>query len=231
MPNQWTKRRAALANNPMAAAVPDSKNFGDPEAPEFPPALVGRHVGGIPCEELPPDIVCRLSIQHTDEAIAERNAGKAEPGSTARETRGPREHAIQHFRDDRVEAPLDQGNFDPFQDIERRHGQPGQQLKFFNPNLVAKLGWEGYTQVLDTTGKPVTLGEMLVGSIPKHVAEARRAKALSKSQGKVAEIYNNLKAEQESIARELNTRPLAGVADSSGGFGLQVDHPSYREDD
>lgn len=173
--------------------LPGSRNFGDPDAPEFPPFLIGKHVGGVRCEDLPAEVWGLLSVQHTDEDIAERNAGKQE--SAARVTRSELDGAIQERRDFRESEMEPWQAPDPMRALADAHVRPGFRAKFLSEQKLNKEGnyGRGWEVVLDEKGKPVKLGTLVLGQMPVGKAEQRNAHYRAKSEAAIAEVYRAAK--------------------------------------
>lgn len=195
MANQYTKRREALANNPMAAAVPDSRNFGAPDAPEFPPRLAGKHVGGVPCEQLPESVWHLMSVDHTDEGIAARNEGKAAPGSGARITRSEFDGQKERLRDFREAAPVEDFDLapDPMRELRDRYVPPGMAACFLSGTNLGKVhgATGGWDIVKDEQGEPVRLGTLVLAQMPQHVRDAKQERYRAEGARNLQNVYLN----------------------------------------
>jgi hypothetical protein len=166
----------------MSRGVGPSKVHRDPQAGDPYAHLRGLHIGGVPIADISEDLVARLSYDHTDEAIAERNAGKAESavhvrsaaGDRAPVTAGDFDRSVEERRDFRQnqlepwEAP------DPMKELTEKHVPPGMAAKFLSPAQCDKRGLRGYELVKDSEGQPVKVGRMMLGQMPEPKARARR---------------------------------------------------------
>jgi len=173
---------AAKTKRIMSRGVGASRVHRDPHAPDPYRHLRGLHVGGVKIETMPEDQVARLSYDHTDEAIEQRNRGKAETAAHVRGTGGDRapvtavdfERSVEQRRDFKEhglepwEAP------DPMKQLAERHVAPGMAPKFLSPSQIDKRGLRGYEIVKDSDGQPVRVGRMLLGQMPEAKARARR---------------------------------------------------------
>lgn len=173
--------------------LPESRTFGDPEAAQFPPYLIGKHVGGFRCEDLPAELWGALSVQHTDEDIAARNSGKGE--SAARVTRSELDGAIQERRDFRESENEPWMAPDPMRALADAHVKPGFRAKFLSEQKLNKEGnyGRGFEVVLDPHGKPVKLGTLVLGQIPEAKARQRNEHYRQKSAGALEEVYRDAK--------------------------------------
>lgn len=209
----------------MVQGVGASKLNRDPAGPSVYEALAGLHVGGVPIETLPENMVARLSYQHTDEAIAKRNIGKVD--SAARVTAGPLEKNIAHRRDFRREQKEPWEAPDPMKDIAEKYIDPGMSAKFLSPAKVAREGTRGYEVVKDDHGDPVKLGQMVLGVMPKDRSQARRKYYQDRGKQRLQKI-NQQADELQRAVRDGDSRPFALAGDSlEPGDGLHSD----REED
>lgn len=181
------------AKKPMSRGVGESKRFRAADAPSVYERLAGRHVGGIPIEDLDEELVARLSIQHTDEDIAARNAGKVDTG--VRVTAGPLEKAIEHRRDFRRENNEPWEAPDPMKELIDAHVAPGMRAKFLSPTTSARQGTRGY-EVIKDKGEPVKLGELMLAQIPAEKAEARQRAIRQRGQARMDEIERTAEADR-----------------------------------
>lgn len=199
--------------------LPDSRNFADPSAPQFPPALAGLHVAGVPCEELPPDMWHKLDRQHTDEAIAERNAGKEEgvarvspvddrgrptkPSSNLSDV----DKSLAERYDFRMEDFEASMAPDPLKQLADQHTPQGWKPYFADAKRPVINGMvDGGKVMKDETGQPVRFGECILTARPIEVAEAIRAKDEERAKAQIAEVYNT--------ARESGASRAPGVEDT-----------------
>jgi len=162
--------------------VGESKVFNAPDAPSAYEALAGRHVGGKPIEELPEEVVALLTVQHTDEDIAERNREKAESAARvtssvrARSTGSDFEKSVAERGDFRRNATVKEFYEcpDPGKEIEERFCPPGFKGAFLSPLKIEREGARGYEIVKQPNGEPVKMGRMPFGIQPIEKVQARK---------------------------------------------------------
>jgi hypothetical protein len=207
----------------MAQGVGPSKLNRDATACYDPfAALCGLHFGGKPVEAMPEADVARLAYQHSDEAIAARNAGKVD--SAARVTAGPFEKSVAARRDFRQaqKEPWEAPN--PMGEIADAHTPPGMTPKFLSPAKLDREGPRGYEIVKNAAGDLVRLGRMVLGIMPKERSKLRadHYRGLGNARLKRIEQENE---EQQRALRDGNPRPfaLAGGASLDPGDGLYSD--------
>lgn len=199
--------------------LPDSRNFADPNAPQFPPALAGLHVAGVPCEELPPEMWHKLDRQHTDEAIAERNAGKEEnvarvspvhdrgPGAKPSSNLTEVDKSLAERYDFRMEDFEASMAPDPLKQLADQYTPDGWRPYFSDAKRPVINGMiDGGKVMKDETGQPVRFGECILTARPIEVAEAIQAKHEERARAQIAEVYGN--------ARESGARQAPGVEDT-----------------
>jgi len=171
-----------VAKKIMIQGVGPSKLNRDPKAPSPYEALKGLHVAGVKIEDLPENLVVKLSYQHTDESIAERNEGKAESvgrvtsAARARVTASEFGRSVEERRDFRRDAETPQEVYeapDPMKEIVEAHVAPGMRAKFLSPGRVDRDGTRGYELVKNIKGELVRLGRMMLGVMPETKAKAR----------------------------------------------------------
>jgi len=191
----------------MSRGVGPSKLHRDPHAPDPYGHLRGLHVGGVKIETLPEEMVARLSFDHTDEAIEQRNAGKSETaghvhavgGDRARVTGGDFDRQVEERRDfcqggvEPWEAP------DPMKELAEQHVAPGMAPKFLSPIQIDKRGLRGHEIVKDSSGQPIKVGRMMLGQMPEPKARARREHYRKLGDARLAAIS----AENQERQREL----------------------------
>ena len=196
---------------PMVQGVGESKNFGDLDAPAFPDALRGRHVGGRPVEELPADVWSLLSVYHTDEDIEERNRGKVE--SAARElptspngaVYGEEGKKITERRDFLRDNPDSEAAPNPMLELKDKHIKPGMRARFLSSTRVAKEGnyTRGYELVMEN-GTPVKLGTLLLAQTTEQNARARNARYAQQTRQALREVYQNAREAGVRHERDLD---------------------------
>jgi hypothetical protein len=200
-----------MAKTRMVQGTGESKLNRDPDAPSIYAALKGRHVGGVPIEELPEILVAKLSIQHTDEDIAERNAGRAEPSgiqvghSGARAPMTAREfgRSVEERRDFRQDATTDIFEApDPMKEIIEKHVPLGMSAKFLSPGKIEQEGLRGFEVVKDSKGDPVKLGRMVLGVMPKPKAKARNTFYRNKGTATLAKIEEDFRERQRELSED-----------------------------
>ncbi len=191
------------------SGVGPSKRFVAPNPPSAYDKLKGLHVGGIPIEDLDEELVARLSRQHTDEGIAERNAGKVD--TAVRVTQSPTEKAIQRRGDFRREQREPWDAPDPMKELVDAHVAPGMRAKFLSPTTTTRRGARGYEIVKDDHGDPVKLGELMLAQIPEEVAEARNRAVRDRGQARVEEIEKQYVQEHQRLSGgSSRSKALAG---------------------
>ena len=191
----------------MSRGVGPSKLHRDPHAPDPYQHLRGLHVGGVLIEKLPEEMVSRLSYDHTDEAIEQRNAGK--PGSVARvrAAGGDRapvtatefERQLDERREFRSEGPEPWEAPDLMKDLAERHVPPGFVPKFLSPMQCDKRGMRGWQAVRDKTGELVKIGRMFLGMMPEAKARARNEHYHKKSAERLAAIETQHQEHQRQL--------------------------------
>ena len=209
----------------MAQGVGESKLHSDPHAPSVYAALAGLHVGCMPIEELPEEMVARLCYQHTDEAIAERNAGKVD--SAARVTSDPLDKSIQQRRDFRTHETQPWEAPDPMKDLADHHTPPGMKAKFLSPAKCDREGTRGFQVVKDKLGNLVKLGRMMLGIMPIEKSKARGEFYRAKGAERLQRIEHQNEELQRAV-RAGDSRPFALAGESlDAGDGL---HSSREEE-
>jgi len=198
---------AAKTKKIISPGVGPSKVHRDPQAADPYKHLRGLHIGGVPIADISEDLVARLSYDHTDEAIAERNAGKAASAAHVRGAAGDRAAVTardfdlsveerREFRESGIEpweAP------DPMKELAEKHVGPGMVAKFLSPMQIDKRGLRGYEIVKDSGGQPIAVGRMMLGQMPEAKARARREHYRKLGDARLAAI----KEENQERQREL----------------------------
>lgn len=170
----------ATGKTPQAQGIGESRLFIDPATAHDESPLLDLHVGGQRvrdmAERLGTDWLRLLTYHHTDEGIAERNAGRAD--AAARVTAGPEEKAAMARRDFRS----DEGNDhyfapDPLKDTAAPHGKPGFRQRYLSPAKIQNAGTRGWQPVIDGKGDNVRHGNLILAEMPEERAQ-KRAEAI-----------------------------------------------------
>ncbi len=191
----------------MSRGVGESKIHRDPNAPDPYLHLRGLHVGGVKIETLPEEMVARLSYDHTDEGIEERNRGKVEGALHVRSRAGDRapvtatefERQVEERRDFRAtgvetwEAP------DPMKQLAAEHVPPGFAHRFLSEKQCDKRGMRGWEAVKDKAGQLVKVGRMFLGIMPEAKADARNRFFRAKGAARLAAIERQHEERQREL--------------------------------
>jgi hypothetical protein len=190
----------------MAQGVGESKPFIQEGERDPYEGLRGLHIGGRPVEEVVPvDKVHLFSYWHTDEGIAERNAGKAE--SAARVTEGQFDKTVRQ-RAEVWSAP------DVLVETAQPFIEKGFCGRFLSERVIQRSGKRGW-EVVTHNGEPVRLGNLILGRMPKE--EADRRNEYFRAQG---EIEAKHRAEEfQEQAERLNREAKGAMSISVPGPG------------
>jgi len=219
-----------LARKEMAG-IPDSRPFAqtgnDPYA-----HLRELHVGGMRVGDLPEDVIARMSYDHTDEGIEERNAGKKE--GAAREISGPREKKIAQRRDHLGNDSLEPWMApDPLKQLADEHTTPGFSPKFLSPDLIKRKGTRGFQPVIKN-GEPVKMGELILAQMPIEQVQQRNRKYRELSNQAQREVSQNFAEQRGGRASDFDDDVPSnrqGRALPVLGDGLQNDRGFAAHDD
>ena len=201
---------ATKAKKIMSRGVGPSKLHRDPNAPDPYLHLRGLHVGGVQIEQLPEEMVARLSYAHTDEAIEQRNAGKADTAVHVRGAAGDRapvtgadfDRHLEERRDFREDGSELWEAPDLMKELAEKYVAPGMAPKFLSPMQIDKRGLRGYEIVKDSTGQPVKVGRMMLGQMPEAKARARKEHFRKKGSERLAAIeQENTERQRELVGR------------------------------
>lgn len=194
------RTKSSDAGNPL----PDSKLLGgDPNADAI-AHLRGLHVGGEPVESLPQEVWHLLTRQHTDEGIAEANAGKLKPGDVGYGLRvgdGPLEKSIEERRDFRRDQMETWEAPDPMKALADAHVGPGFRPRFLSQDRLNKEGnlGRGFEVVTDAKGDPVKLGSLVLARMPEDLADKRNDAVRSKGKAQLREVYREAQSNGVSL--------------------------------
>ena len=204
-------------------ALPESKNFGDPQAADPLAHLTQCHVGGLPFPEwlkiATPQMKAAMCRQFTDEGQEEwqrlnrlhahQDSMRLPLGNIATE---PIEKAIlergdfiEDGQNDPMMAP------DPMRAVIDEHREPGFNYRFSSDKANGLLGKRGYEIVKDSNGNPVKMADLTLGKIPTRIAQARQRSAEKQSRDIVksqADQYAESVARLKSNANDLGLRVL-----------------------
>jgi len=102
---------------------------------------------------------------------------------------------------------------DPMEATVAPYKEPGKAYKFLSPRVCDVLGTRGYEMVLDANGNQVKMGNMMLGSIPQRIADARQAKAQKESNERVKDMQDEYTQNVDRLKRDAQ------------GMGLRVLEP------
>jgi hypothetical protein len=210
-----------------SVAIPDSKNFGDPNvSPDPYEKLRGTHINGVPFEiwakGMPDEIVSRISYSLTDEglAIQDRLVARERELPFGGAANDPDQKKILQ-RGDELDAGLGaEFSLDPLKEVLAPYQEPGYAYKFLSDMCVRHLGMRGYEVVKDKNGDPVKYADLTVGRIPQRIADARRKKYVAESDERVKSMpakYGDAVSELEREAKDLGMTVL-GPGEARGNF-------------
>ena len=100
-----------------------------------------------------------------------------------------------------------------------RYSEPGMAYKFLSARCIDLLGLRGYEIVKDLQGDPVKVGTLLLGKIPKHIAEARQRHWAEVSKKNVREQQERF---YDQAAREVHQAGAVGAGSGPLGPGEVV---------
>lgn len=196
--------KSKLGKTPQAQGIGESAPFIAPEG-SFPdrPDWSQLTTQGKP---IPEYLWGLMPYELTDQGAAE-SAPTDQPRS--RIVADAHDKAIVHRRD----AILEQGMMpweapDARRELMDRHLPSGHTGRFLSPSKCAHSGNRGWTPVLDSSGKEVRLGEMVLASMPKEGAAKRNAHYHGLDQVHLARVENDIQEHQERLASEAGI-PLA----------------------
>lgn len=135
-------------------------------------------VGGLPIPEHLQGLVPWAS---TDQATEERRANRKHEPSGIEFGADPLDKGVEKFRDG-LEAGVDPwDNPDPLHEKALEVVKPGERHRFLSPRKITQAGLRGWVPKVDVKGNQVTVGEMILATMPEDVAKRRdkrmRAKA------------------------------------------------------
>jgi hypothetical protein len=204
---------------PRSTGVGESKNFGNPQAPEN-SYLEKLHMGGkLIGENFTAAQIAMLRFEFTDEGIAERNAGKVE--SAARVTCDPFAKEVQHRDDDQNTVGMEPWEaYSPMKELEAKYMQPGMRARYLSDRTVQRSGMRGWVPVKDERGNLVKLGNMQLAAMPEAKAKKRNQYFADLSANNIQRETEAQQEKQEQIAREGG--PLAPTSNATviGRFGV-----------
>ena len=96
----------------------------------------------------------------------------------------------------------------PLEEAVERYGTAGMAPKFLSERCIQRFGLRGYVIVKDEKGDPVKVGTLVMGEIPKALAERRQRFYVEKSNEALATIEEGF---HDSVEREIHGR---------GGFSV-----------
>lgn len=234
MANQYTKARAEQAaaekiERQEAAGIPDSPVFNRPPA-ESESRLAGCHVGGIPVENLPPEMRAHLRFELTDEGTLLRDReyqAKLAAGQVSRiEMESDQETERKRFgvmgdRLKRGATPEECGN--PMQDLIAQHLEPDESGRWMDPETVDILGPRGFTPVLDKDGNKVTCGQSFLGKRSREAEELAQRRKAARNAAKLTAIQQQVSEQAEQLAHAQRAAGLpVGVTGAPIPAGLRI---------
>lgn len=194
------------------AGIPESRPFIDPETANEESPLLDLHVGGTLVRDMAgvmgPGWLSKLSYHHTDEAIAERNAGKKE--SVARVVASSEFEKRLAQWEDSAESDMQPWEApNPMTALERQYVRPGFKPRWMAPTAVDKRakGLRGWKPVRDADGDLVKLGTLFLAEMPEERAEQRNEHYRAMG---AANLQRSQEKQQEEHER--------AVRDTRGGF-------------
>ncbi len=214
-------RTAATATS---NAIPESRNFGDPNASQDAlEGLHGTHINGVAIEEwaenMPAEIVARISFALTDEGMAEQAklSQRMTLPADGKPASDPMEKQII-ARGEFRKARIDEG---AIEDLElapdilaatvERFREPGFEYGFLGEAATRILGDRRYEVVKDDRGNPVTVGRLTLGRIPARVKQARQEKREQESQQRIADVKDEYRQSVEKLKRDAKDMGLRVV--------------------
>lgn len=202
---------------PVAPVTPASGELMVAEvAAKLPPDM--QDILTVNGQPIPEFLRHAIPYRHTDQGIAEHNAGK-EP------TR------VQVVSDavDKQFVGYDPNNvsiWSPNPALNaRRKGEEvlgdkakGMAFRLLNPNRIATVGDRGFKPVIDEKGDPITMGNMVLGAMPKVLNEQRKAHFRSLDEQRVKEAQERDAEQVKSLRDASMIAPGDTVNGRSMGF-------------
>lgn len=190
-------------------------------------SLRGLHIGGLPIEEVvPPDKVHLITYDHTDEGIAERNAGRSEHRVSVVSDNFDRQ--LQRMAE---REPWEGG--DVVGELVQQHIEKGFRARFLSPRIIDRSGRRGW-EIVRVNGDPVKLGTLILAKMPEEKAERRNEYFREMASSESDRVREEFIEQGERLSREAGTmgirfpRPGEMLSDARTNRRIVVGLSSHR---
>lgn len=200
-----TRQQNKEAKALRSTGVGESRNFGDPDAPDPYAKLRECHIGGKRVgDSFDETQLSMLQYRWTDEGIAEenervsaKNGGAVASGVSVSD---PLQKQLQRKRDDVLSRGMETFEAsDPMREVIGAHGRPGFNNRFLSDETVKKRGLRGWQPVIKD-GEPVKLGGMTLGEMPAEKAKQRNEHYRELGNQRLRQVTENYKEAAGSAA-------------------------------
>jgi hypothetical protein len=147
---------------------------------------------------IPEEFAHAISYAMTDQGIAER-ANDGKPRARVEMVRD----AYDKQLDEREAATEPWESEDPLKEAVDAVRKPGMGYRFLSPGVIAKRGMRKYKPVVAANGDPVTVGRMILGTMPIELQERRAKHYQDIGNDDLREAQQNLMVEQEQMSRDV----------------------------